>query len=196
MRSTASSSRPTTRWSPSTRRAVAGRTWPRPSVWKSTSVEQASRRWRGVDVNAPSRIIYTGGRRHALHHAVQESCAEVLQKITKGCQKTPGHTRSARARADRRYGFRKLARHIVDLAFAAHGRAATSRLRGRPHAARAAARGLLRRKPLADERFAPRAHRGRPGADRRRRAAPDGPGLLLGVALHARPRLHRLTLPL
>ena len=33
-------------------------------------VEQASRRWRGVDANAPSRFIYTGGRRHALHDAV------------------------------------------------------------------------------------------------------------------------------
>ena len=32
MRSTASSSRPTTRWSRSTRRAAAGRTWPRPSA--------------------------------------------------------------------------------------------------------------------------------------------------------------------
>ena len=186
MMNTASSSRPTTRWSRSTRRAAAGRTWPWPSVWKSTSVEQASRRW----------IIYTGGRRHALHHAVQESCAEVLQKITKGGQETPRSASRAGAAAGHRHGLGQLARRIFDLAFAAHGRAATSRLRGRPHAARAAARGLLRRQPLADERFAPRAHRGRPGADRRRRAAPDGPGLLLGVALHARPRLHRLTLPL
>ena len=78
MRSTASSSRPTTRWSRSTRRAAAGRTWPWPSVWKSTSVEQAiasmarSRRERAV------KDFHTGGRRHALDDAVSQPRPEVL----------------------------------------------------------------------------------------------------------------------
>ena len=110
-------------------------------------------------------------------------------------EEAAGRARSAGAGS---YGFGKLVGRVVDLALAAPGRA--SRLRGRPHAARAAARGLLRRQPLADERAPPRAHRRRRprkrSADCRRRAAPDGADLLLGLPLHARPRLHRLTLPL
>ena len=58
----------------------ARRRWPNVAVAVGVEIKQSSRRsrrWRGVDANAPSRIIYTGGRRHALDDAMPLPRAEV-----------------------------------------------------------------------------------------------------------------------